>query len=132
MQKRRRRKGMSFIEVIASLLIISMMCGTVIAMGSVLKSNARETSGYMRLRTYATTTINTIQTDLESNLEIDSLSYSDYTGTNGVLSDITVDQVGEPFGKPLYRVSLDLRDMKSGVHSKTTALLRAGCTAHPQ
>lgn len=131
--RHKRRRGMSFIEVVTSLVIISMLGVAVIGMAAILKNNTADTMAYTQMKVAAVDILDTIQTDIEAGFEVDSLSYMDEidTETYALLnSRVVVTNVGEAFGKPLYFVTIELTNKAGHQHIKTEAFMRPGCTAH--
>lgn len=126
----KRRRGMSFIEVICSLVIIGMLSTAVMASVSILSKATASTVHYTALRMDAVHRIDTIQGDLEDGLEIDSLSYNDYDERSPITADVQVVVIGEAFGESLYLVEQRLTHRDGGESITTQAFLRKGCTAH--
>lgn len=129
----KRRRGMSFIEVVTSLVIISMLGVAVIGMAAILKKNTADTSAYTQMKVEAVDILDAIQADIEAGFEVDSLSYIDKIDqeTYSLLnSGVVVTSVGEAFGKPLYYVTIELTRKTGHQHIKTEAFMRPGCTAH--
>ena len=83
--KCKRRRGLSFVEIVSSLVVIALMGGAVIATVAVLTQNSRETAMYTKMKVEMVNLIETIQSDLERGYDggadpIDSIDYNDNTG----------------------------------------------------
>lgn len=128
----KRRRGMSFIEVVASLVIIAMLGVAVIGMAAILKKNTADTMAYTQMKVTVVDILDAIQADIEAGFEVDSLSYMDKIDreTYALLnSRVVVTSVGDAFGKPLYHVAIELTRKVGHQHIKTEAFMRPGCTA---
>ena len=125
---RKRRRGMSFVEVVASLFVITMICSIVLGMSIIIKHSMASTVGYIDLKMYATDTIEKIRSDLENGIEIDTVDYNDYSSSSTVTADVQIDYIEDVYGKPLYKVELQLVDKKSRERTTIKTLLRPGCS----
>ena len=80
--------------------------------------------------------IETIQSDLERGYDggadpIDSIDYNDNTGERtGFVTNVSVVDIGDVFGKSLYRVEITMTPTDNSTQIKTTTFLREGCTAY--
>lgn len=132
----KRRRGLSFIEIIVSLVIIGLLGSAVFASAAILNKNTKETMAYTEMRIQVINTIETIQADLEAGSEggaepIDAKDYSDHTGAQtGYITSVVVTDVGEVFGKSLYRVDIKVCPTDYSTQIATTTLMREGCTAY--
>lgn len=125
-----RRKGMSFIEIISSLVIIAMISGAVISSGSLVVQSSKEIAQYSRLRVYATNKIEQIENDLESGEDITSIDYNESGITNGIYADVDIDDIGDAFGDNIYMVSMRLAIRGTNITTRPKAILRAGCSIY--
>lgn len=137
-----RRRGLSFIEVITSIVIIGIVSTALLATVSIITRTVSLTTDYMALKIYAANKFETIQTDLEIGEDggkspIDAINYNDDGQSptingepSGIIANVVVTEIQDVFGESLYFVELDMRDIDSGVAAKTSSLLRKGCTAH--
>lgn len=119
---------MSFVEVVSSLFVITMICSIVLGMSVIIKHSMASTVGYMDLKIYATDTIERIRSDLENGVEIDTVDYNDYAASSAVTSDVQIDYVEDVYGKPLYKIELQLIDKKSRERTTIETLLRPECS----
>lgn len=130
------RRGLSFIETVSSLVVIGLLGGAILATVSVLTQNTRETTMYTNMKVEIVNLIETIQSDLETGYEggvdpIDSIDYNDNTGERiGFVTSVVVEDVGDVFGKPLYRVDITMKPKDNSAQIKTTTFLREGCTSY--
>ena len=130
------RRGLSFIETVFSLVVIGLLGGAIIATVAVLTQNTRETTMYTNMKVEIVNLIETIQSDLETGYEggvdpIDSIDYNDNTGERiGFVTSVVVEDVGDVFGKPLYRVDITMKPKDNSAQIKTTTFLREGCTSY--
>ena len=130
------RRGLSFIETVSSLVVIGLLGGTILATVAVLTQNTRETTMYTNMKVEIVNLIETIQSDLETGYEggvdpIDSIDYNDNTGERiGFVTSVVVEDVGDVFGKPLYRVDITMKPKDNSAQIKTTTFLREGCTSY--
>ena len=130
------RRGLSFIETVSSLVVIGLLGGAILATVSVLTQNTRETTMYTNMKVEIVNLIETIQSDLETGYEggvdpIDSIDYNDNTGERiGFVTSVVVEDVGDVFGKPLYRVDITMKPKDNSAQIKTTTFLRGGCTSY--
>lgn len=131
----KRRRGLSFIEIIVSLVIIGLLGSAVFASAAILNKNTKETMAYTEMRIQVINTIETIQADLEAGYEggaepIDAKDYSDHTGAQtGYITSVVVTDVGEVFGKSLYRVDIKVCPTDYSTQLSATTFMREGCTA---
>lgn len=137
--KCKRRRGLSFVEIVSSLVVIALMGGAVIATVAVLTQNSRETAMYTKMKVEMVNLIETIQSDLERGYDggadpidpIDSIDYNDNTGERtGFVTNVSVVDIGDVFGKSLYRVEIMMTPTDNSTQIKTTTFLREGCTAY--
>lgn len=134
--KCKRRRGLSFVEIVSSLVVIALMGGAVIATVAVLTQNSRETAMYTKMKVEMVNLIETIQSDLERGYDggadpIDSIDYNDTTGERtGFVTNVSVVDIGDVFGKSLYRVEITMTPTDNSTQIKTTTFLREGCTAY--
>lgn len=130
------RRGLSFIETVSSLVVIGLLGGAILATVAVLTQNTRETTMYTNMKVEIVNLIETIQSDLETGYEggvdpIDSIDYNDNTGERiGFVTSVVVEDVGDVFGKPLYRVDITMKPKDNSAQIKTTTFLREGCTSY--
>lgn len=130
------RRGLSFIETVSSLVVIGLLGGAILATVAVLTQNTRETTMYTNMKVEIVNLIETIQSDLETGYEggvdpIDSIDYNDNTGERiGFVTSVVVEDVGDVFGKPLYRVDITMKTKDNSAQIKTTTFLREGCTSY--
>lgn len=130
------RRGLSFIETVSSLVVIALLGGAILATVAVLTQNTRETTMYTNMKVEIVNLIETIQSDLETGYEggvdsIDSIDYNDNTGERiGFVTSVVVEDVGDVFGKPLYRVDITMKPKDNSAQIKTTTFLREGCTSY--
>lgn len=130
------RRGLSFIETVSSLVVIGLLGGAILATVTVLTQNTRETTMYTNMKVEIVNLIETIQSDLETGYEggvdpIDSIDYNDNTGERiGFVTSVVVEDVGDVFGKPLYRVDITMKPKDNSAQIKTTTFLREGCTSY--
>lgn len=130
---KQRRRGMTFIEVISALIVVTLMCSMVIGTGSVFMKQTREMASYSKLQLYTITKLEKITTDLNNGLVIDGLDYNDNGDTSGVVADVFVTDVsdnGMSFGKPLYLVELKIKVVDTDTSVTNYSLVREGCSAH--
>ena len=73
----KRRRGMTFIEVISSMIITSMLIGAIVGAGALLLDATRQSVNMRRLQVFVVNQIERIQGDLEEGLLIDAMDYSD-------------------------------------------------------
>lgn len=130
------RRGLSFIETVSSLVVIGLLGGAILATVAVLTQNTRETTMYTNMKVEIVNLIETIQSDLETGYEggvdpIDSIDYNDNTGERiGFVTSVVVEDVGDVFEKPLYRVDITMKPKDNSAQIKTTTFLREGCTSY--
>lgn len=130
------RRGLSFIETVSSLVVIGLLGGAILATVAVLTQNTRETTMYTNMKVEIVNLIETIQSDLETGYEggvdpIDSIDYNDNTGERiGFVTSVVVEDVGDVFGKPLYRVDITMKPKDNSAQIKITTFLREGCTSY--
>lgn len=130
------RRGLSFIETVSSLVVIGLLGGAILATVAVLTQNTRETTMYTNMKVEIVNLIETIQSDLETGYEggvdpIDSIDYNDNTGERiGFVTSVVVEDVGDVFGKPLYRVDITMKPKDNSAQIKTTTFLREECTSY--
>lgn len=130
---KQRRRGMTFIEVISSLIVVTLMCTMVIGTGSVFLKLTREMAGYSKLQLYTITKLENITDDLNNGFVIDGIDYNDNGGTSGVIAEVYVTDVSDDeksFGKPLYLVELKMTAVDADVSVTNCSLVREGCSAH--
>lgn len=127
---RNRRRGLSFIEVITSLVMIAMMITIVVAMVGVMRGNMQTTMAYTDMKMYGVNTLETLQMDLEQGVQIDAENYNDDGADSGIRADVYVTDIGMVHGKPMYRVDIEMYHREAGVLAKTEAVLREGCIAY--
>ena len=126
----KRRRGMTFIEVISSMIITSMLIGAIVGAGALLLDATRQSVNMRRLQVFVVNQIERIQGDLEEGLLIEALDYSDPGINSGIWSDIVITDVGDVFGKSLYLVELSLRVRDTKDMLISHVVLREGCTAY--
>jgi hypothetical protein len=131
--KCKRRRGLSFVEIVSSLVVIALMGGAVIATVAVLTQNSRETAMYTKMKVEMVNLIETIQSDLERGYDggADPIDYNDNTGERtGFVTNVSVVDISDVFGKSLYRVEITMTPTDNSTQIKTTTFLREGCTAY--
>lgn len=125
-----RHRGMTFVEVIASLLIVAMLSSATIAAGGLFLKSTQQITSYAKVKIYAVNMLERIQTDLEDGEVIDALDYNDTGLNSGVRADVFITDLGDVFGKSLYSVELRLRARGQDDTVLSQAVLREGSTAH--
>lgn len=134
--KNHKRRGLSFVEVLSSLIIVSMLTVIVLASFSIITSNTKDSLAYSRLKFCGTNLIETMQRDVELSAKgegspIDTIDYSDYSGEDGVIIEVSPPKiVGCVSGKDLYFVEIKLTDVATHNIVRSSFLLREGCVAH--
>lgn len=131
----KRRRGLSFIEVISSMLIIALLTGMVLGIVSVMSQSTKEALEYTELKIYEMKRLEEIRNDLEMSMEylanpIDTVDYSEIDAETGIVANIEIESVGTPFNKELYLVKMTVHKSNSQRVIKSQTLLRGGCTAH--
>ena len=89
-----RRRGLSFIEVVTSIVLIGIISTALLASVSIITRTLKLTTDYTALKIYATNKFETIQTDLEIGEEggkdpIDAINYNDGMSFFCALTEIT-------------------------------------------
>ena len=130
--KCKRRRGLSFVEIVSSLVVIALMGGAVIATVAVLTQNSRETAMYTKMKVEMVNLIETMERGYDGGADpIDSIDYNDNTGERtGFVTNVSVVDIGDVFGKSLYRVEITMTPTDNSTQIKTTTFLREGCTAY--
>lgn len=130
---RKHRRGVSFIEVVACLAIVALMCTMVLSMTSVIAASNKETENYNKLRNYAVNMFEKLHMDLENGELIDSNNYDDDGSTSGIKANVYVFNLGRDdsaFGKSFYYVEIKLVMRKTQEMITSKGFLREGCVAY--
>lgn len=130
---RKHRRGVSFIEVVACLAIVALMCTMVLSMTSVIAASNKETENYNKLRNYAVNMFEKLHMDLENGELIDSNNYDDDGSTSGIKANVYVFNLGRDdsaFGKAFYYVEIKLVMRKTQEMITSKGFLREGCVAY--
>ena len=127
----RCRRGVSFIEVISSIIIVAIISGAIIKAGMLMINTAKDATGYTKLRIFATNTIERIQDDLENG---EAINTPDYYSENSPSSDINakviVSSVGDVFGRETYLVEMEMRIKGTTISANPKAVIREGCSLY--
>ena len=127
----KRRRGMTFVEVVSALFMIGVASVGILSVAYMARSTARNTEQYTKLRIYATDTIEKLQTNMDAGIDIEGEDYDDNGTTTGVHAEVEVTRLGEEiYGKKTYFVSLRLISRGANCSVTTNAILREGCTAY--
>ena len=126
------RKGVSFIELVSSIVVITMICASVIYAGDIVVKSSKDITYYTRLRAYATNKIEEIENDLESGTDITSKDYSENGITSGVHATVEVSDVGFAFGDSVYVVKMRLILRGTDIVIQPKAILRGGCSLYAE
>ena len=131
----RRRRGLSFVETVISIVILTMIIGMTLGIMSVLTRMTQKTKDFSELRVYEITKLAKIRDDLEMSMNfkaspIDMVDYSEVDTTAKIKADIEIYSVGEVFGEDLYIVKMNVMKTDSGSTVTSHTLLRGGCVAN--
>ena len=132
----RRRRGLSFVEVIISLVVVALVTMTVIAFSSIIKTNTMYMRSYTVLNAYAIDKLDRIQNDLEHGVEIEAENYNDNgepsasVNTEPIQCNTIITNIGPAFGEPFYKVELFLFHQEHGTVVHTIAFIRKGCITY--
>jgi len=129
-RKTRRRRGMSFIEVICSVVVGALTCVMMIAVTNASSQMLRSARVYTQMKVYTASKIEQIQVDLEAGHVIDAENYNDTGEGSGIRANVFVEDAGVVYGDSVYYVYVEITELEHGKTTSTEALLRKGCTSH--
>lgn len=132
---RSRRRGMSLVEVVVSVLVLTLLVGITIGIMSILTNLTRQTKDYTDLRIYQISRLAKIRDDLELSLEykqnpITMIDYSERDENMKISATVDVIDTGATFGEELYLINMTLVKTDSGTTLNSQTLLRGGCVPH--
>ena len=122
----RRRKGMTLVELIFTLIIVAIVTSAIALTGIYTQKSTKETKQYAQMRLHASNIIEQMQDDLESGREINVADYNDSGVTSGIHANVVVKDVGMAFDKDVYMVTIRLTARGTGAALQTQAILRKG------
>ena len=126
-----RRRGMTLIEAVFSLLFVTLVSVTIVASMQIAANQLESTRNYTTLRTYAVNKIETLHMALEEGHEIDEENYNDNGEESGVHANVDVTELNKAFDdESLYLVKIKLSIIRGKEGITTVALLRKGCMAY--
>lgn len=138
---KRYRRGISLLEVVVSLAIITLLSSLVVASVSVSLRHTQTTKAYTAMKVYAVDLLGRIEADMEAHAadpagaqEIIYIDYNDdgetanaYGDVAGIKANVLItDLGGDVIGKQAYLVSYELKDLLSNVSVSGNAFLREG------
>lgn len=126
----KRRRGMSFIEVLTSLVVTVLMVSMLLSTISILRKTNEKSKVYSHLNMYVVNKLDEIHVDCDAGVVIDAENYNDDGTTSGVWADVIITDVADGFGKPLYLVEIKAQKLDRTENITAQAFVREGCVAY--
>ena len=121
-------RGMTFIELIASLVVVAISCTSILTAATYLVKSYTETMRYTAINNSTINAINLIKNDLENDVDISSQDYNSMMTTKNINISVQVRPLGVAFDSNTYLVKIRAKSADNAVTGNTSVILRKGVT----
>ena len=124
---KRHHRGMTFIELIVSLVIIGVVSTGIISAANVMIKSYNDALIYTSIYNSTNNIINLIRDDLENGIDIQGEDYTNLVSNNKLKVDVTINDLGEIFGNKSYMLNINLSTYDNKVSNTSNVIVIKGC-----